>query len=266
MFFEKPSKMNPDKLYLMCKCVLALSIAFACIYTPLTITKQIDLQLTGLRKDAKIEIQDTRKAAVKEIQDTRLALVKEIQDTRKDTVYLVNTRFDSLQGYVDAWIQTADTRIGSIQTDAFTRLDAFSVNVNNQLTTTNKHIGNLTDTYTALPVKIGSRFNEQTNCEVNRLCWQNIATDMMIDARYGFRDFSESSKVFKSQFPIFVDNTNKITTNFAGITHNIDVWTHPRWYEKLLGYTVKGAQIYTLFNQPTQAITGTITTVVQSGK
>jgi hypothetical protein len=221
--------------------------------------------LTGLRNDAKIEVQVTREAAV-----------KEIHDSRQDIVALVNVRFESLQKTVVRLADKADKRIDSVETktfelannlrtDSFKRIDKLEIDANTQITTLNGNVGKLLTEYSNLPAKVGAklneRFGEQTDCLNNRLCVQNLVTDMMIDTRYGMRDFSEASKLFSQKFPIFLDHSEKITNNFAGITKNIEYWTHPRWYYRVLDYGVKGVTGYGILRPASQAVTGTISLI-----
>lgn len=262
---EKPLRTGWDFAYIVCKCVLVLSIAFAFVYTPLVSTKTIKSELKATRESAIIEIQDTRKAAV-----------KEIHDSRQDIIALVNVRFESLQKSALKLATKADNRIGSVEkntfqlandlrTDSFKRIDTAESHANTQITTLNGNVGKLLTEYTKLPSKVGAklneRFGEQTDCVNNRLCVQNLASDMMIDARYGMRDFSEASKLFSKDLPIFLDHSKQITGNFAGISKNIEYWSHPRWYYRVLDYGVKGVTGYGIVRPATQVVSGTISLI-----
>lgn len=245
-----------EKAYLLSKCILVLSIAFAFIYTPLAIHS--------------------------ELQSARKDVILEVRSTRNEAKELINSRFDSLQGSVSSWInvvdrrlysieKTADKRLGSIETktvslasnfssDFFSRFDKLESDVNGQLTVTNNHIGEVSKSWSNIPSVIGSRFDVQTDCEKNKLCFQNLLTDTLIDVRYTTRDISTTTQLFNSAVPIWTKNTTEITTSFANTSKNIDRLTKPRWYDRLLGYTLNGAILYRQINPGINVVTEVVKT------
>ena len=265
--------MSLEKFLILSKAVLCLSVAAtALIVFPFV----VNYQLTALRSSATIEI----------------------DQTRKETIALVDRRMDSLQGNVDGWIKITDNRLSSLEgntyglaaslrkdtfsaiadtrkdmfgalvtvkADAFTRIDTLSLNIDKQLTKTNESISTVTTAYADIPVVVGARFDKQTDCSKNALCWQNLTTDTLTNLRYTGRDFSIASQTFTAGFPTILDNSTKITANFAGITSNINKLTTPHWYDRVLGYAVNGAILYSTMN-PVTNIGVTVAKVVSSQK
>jgi uncharacterized protein YoxC len=232
-----------DKLVLVSKSLMFLALAFTFISTPIIINRQ----LTSLRKDATIQI----------------------SALRTDTVKLVNTHADSLKEFTTLLFDKTNQRIGSIQNDLLVRTDTltrlvdlsannlndqlttFNTNLNNQETVLNTNIAQVTSTYAALPATIGSRINQQTDCNTNGLCWQNLTTDVLTNFRYTGRDISDVSKTFNAGFPGLMKDSNDITANVAAITGNFKRLTTPHWYDRVLGYALNGAILYRSLNPVT---------------
>lgn len=251
-----PFKTWLEHIFLVSKCVLALSIAFAFIYTPIAV---------------KTELQSTRKAAI-----------IELQATRTEAAGLINSRFDSLQSNIGSWIKVADRRLGSIEktadnrlgsletntlslasdirSDLFTQVDKIEKTLDKQLTVTNSNVGEVTKAWAVVPAQVGARINTQTDCEKNKLCFQNLLADTLIDVRYTSRDVSQASQTFSGAIPVWTKNTTDITTSFANTSKNIDRLTTPKWYDRALGYALNGAILYRQFNPATSVVT----TVVQA--
>lgn len=251
-----PFKTRLEQAYLICKCLLVLSIAFACVYTPVVVRS--------------------------ELQSARKDVILEVQATRTDAKDLVNTRFDSLQNSVGGWLKVADRRLASLEkttdnrlgsiekntftlasdlrTDVFKRVDKIEGDLNTQLTTTNSHVGEVTKAWAIVPSTVGARLDKQTDCATNKLCFQNLFADTMIDVRYTARDVSTASQTFGAAVPVWTKNTTDITTSFANTSKNIDRLTTPKWYDRVLGYALNGAILYRQFNPATNVVT----TVVQA--
>jgi hypothetical protein len=221
-----------------------------------------------------------------------------VAQTKTETIALVDRRFDNLQGGVDSWIKIADHRIASLETntygllgsvrkdafsaiadtrrdmfgaivetrtDAFTKIDTIASNLDKQLTKTNESISTLTTAYADIPATVGARFGKQTDCGHNALCWQNLTTDTLTNLRFTGRDVSMASKTFSEGFPGLMKDSGQITTNFASITKNFNKLTTPHWYDRLFGYAMNGALLYSRIN-PIGNIGVTVTQVVASQK
>lgn len=241
--------------------ILALCTAFAVVWLAIYVPRVLDNQLTSLRNDVKIESSNTR---------------KEILGT-------VNENFTKLFGFANQSVQITNNRIGSIQKDLFAsidnikteslaRVDNLNNTANNQLTETNKSIAKLSDAYSKIPEVVGARFDKQTNCDMNGLCWQNMITDTMVQTRYAARDFGLASQTFQTQFPLLMNdskivsdslalNVPKITASIAGVADNIEKLTHPHWYDRLLGYALNGAILYRELNPATMVVSGAVAAV-----
>ena len=239
-----------EKFLVLSKSILCLSVAVTILFV---IPYIINSQLTALRNDAKTELENYKTTTTK----------------------LINARADSLQTFVTTNVNTIDKRIDSIEGRTFkltsnvetglldlinqnlgefnsnlnTQLGILNTNLNTQLGTfnTNNNAGPLITEYTDLP----KRFDLQTDCTVNALCWQNLATDTLVNFRFTGRDISTSTKVFNEGFPILMKGADTTVTNFASITDNINKLTKPKWYDRLLGYGLNGVIIYRDLNPVT---------------
>jgi len=237
------------RFILITKGIMFLCIAFAFFYTPFIINHQ----LTSFHQDAIIQV----------------------SALRTDTVKLIDTRANSLQEFATRLFDKTNKRVGSIQADTFKRIDnlipvvnnsnqilndqltLFNKNLNNQETTLNTNIATLTAVYSVVPTQVASRFNMQTDCMVNELCWQNLTTDLLTNLRYTARDVSDASKTFNTGFPALMKDSNQIASNFDAITGNFKKLTNPRWYDRIIGYGMNAAVIYRNLNPVTSvAITG----------
>lgn len=194
----------------------------------------------------------------------------ETQSTLNHSVSVVNTTFDK-------------------------QLTTLNTNVNNQLTKINNKLGTslttfdnnsttLTNQYAKVP-DFAKRFDNQTDCEHNDLCWQNMFTDVLRDTRYTARDVSESSKSqaqsilsisnnvdrltnkMDSTADKFNKNSDSILTNFndfskhmASISNSTDLFvqrvTKHHWYDSLINYTLYGSSIYYNIGRATGHIRG----------
>jgi hypothetical protein len=256
--------MTVEKFLTLSKSILCLSIAASFLFVMPYI---INSQLTSARKDVTIEF----------------------DAYRNDTVKLVNTRFDSLQIFTTGLFDKTNARIGSLEDKTFTlaynlRTDTFSEianlhqdsfnqigvlnnTLNSQLgtfnTNLNNNIGQLTTAYVGIPAAIGSRFDRQTDCVHNALCWQNMTSDTLTNLRFTGKDISTTMKVFSDGYPHMQDQFDLTVSNFASITTHINKLTTPHWYDRVLGYALNGALLYRNLNPVTnitltgvQAISG----------
>jgi len=249
--------MDLFKSFLISKILLCLSLCFFFITTPLYIRSE----LTALRNDATIQL----------------------NSIRTDTVKLVNARADSLQSTVTSLFDKTNARVDSIETktfdlasdlrtdtflladnirrDSFTQIGILNDHLDSQMTALNSHLDSqfgvfngsvtkVTDAYAGIP----ARFDRQTDCDHNALCWQNLTTDTLTNFRFTGRDISASTKVFNDGFPVLMAGFQESVTNFASITKNVNRLTTPKWYDRLLGYGLNGVIIYRNLNPVTNVI------------
>jgi hypothetical protein len=249
--------MTVEKLYIISKIVLVFTLAVVLAVTPIIVNRQ----LTALRNDATIQI----------------------NSFRTDTEKLVNMRADSLQSTVTGLFDKTNARVDSIETktfdlasdirkdtflladnvrqDSFTQIAALNDHLDSQMTALNNHVDSqfgvfngsvmkVTDAYAGIP----ARFDRQTDCDHNALCWQNLTTDTLTNFRFTGRDISASTKVFNDGFPVLMTGFQTSVTNFASITTNINRLTTPKWYDRLLGYGLNGVIIYRNLNPATNVV------------
>lgn len=243
-----------SKFLMVSKGLMFLALAFFFVATPLV----INYQLTSTRKSVNLQLDNTREAL-----DSWLGKadgrIDKVQTSLNDWLKVADNRISSLQDTADKRIssleKTTDKRlaslevstfdqIGQIQTNTFDALRNVSVNLDSQMTTLNSNVGDLTKAYANIPSVVGKRFEVQTNCTINQLCWQNMATSILRDGRYAALDISSASLEFKKGFPTIVGNVTSITGSFSKTSDNIARITTPHWYDRLLGYGLNGALLY----------------------
>lgn len=228
--------MKDSTVYVYCKSIAALALAIALITTPIIVNHQ----LTELRKDAVVEIETSRNSV--------LATVDDKFDQLQNTVLQIGDKADKRLASIE---YLADNRLGSLQRETLAevanssdqlmnKVDTLTNVVDRQLTVTNVSVAKLSDVYSVLPDQIGSRFEKQTNCTLNDLCWQNMGTALLRDARFTAVDVSRVSKQFEVGFPQFQTNTEKLSLNLAGIAENVNKITKPHWYDRLLNLGIGG--------------------------
>jgi hypothetical protein len=220
---------------------------------------------------------------LKETSNETLALAKE---TRDQTISLVRetkdqtiSRIDSLRTdtfkFLDKTTVRLDKRIASIQDGTFNRIDkaqsevlvrvdGIGSDLNHQLEVTNKTVADLANQYAEIPSdvkRVASRFDEQTDCENNELCWQNMTSDLLIDTRNVMRDGSSTFRIVNSAIPKFVNDSTEVSAsvaknmpiiadNIAKTSEHIQKITKPKWYDKILSYGISGGLLYFTAKKP----------------
>ena len=219
------------------------------------------------------EVQTTTKSVATTIQtlpgtvDTRLASIQ------SDVLKKIDTVQDKLTTEVNAVADKSDKRLEAVQSGVVTTLNEqlteTNKNLNAQLTETNKSINTLVTAYADIPSQVTARYNQDFgtffDCKTNQLCLQGQASDTLFALRTTSRDASTTFTGIQNTLPKLEDNvltmttsvataTPLITKNFADITTNINKFTKPKWYDRLIGYGLQGAIIYRNIN-PVTAVT-----------
>jgi len=183
------------------------------------------------------------------------------ENSQKLTNEITNLRSDTF-GYLDNTTNKLDSRINSIENKLFKQMNSIEKNTFSSIKNIESELILLSKDYRTIPQgtqRVFSKFENQTDCNINDYCWQNLTTDLLIDTRNTVRqtsktfntefpkvtkDVSEITRTFNIKFPIIVDNTTKITDNAQNITQNINRLTKPRWYDKLIGWGVNSSIVY----------------------
>lgn len=209
-------------------------------------------------------LKHTADESLRLVSETKRETLNEVREVRKETfLFLGDTR------------KVIDNRLDSIQRDSFKRIDRthdsvisevhiIGNNLNSQLTQTNKTVEGLAKEYSEIPKGfkiIATRFDDQTNCTINDLCWQNITSDLLIDTRSMVRNGTSTFRQFNSQVPSIVANT-KIISDAVAINlpptaasiqktaDHIQKITTPHWYDRLLSYSISGGLLYFTAKKP----------------
>lgn len=199
-----------------------------------------------------------------------------VTDSRKEILATVNYQSGQILEHVDKLTATTDRRLASIQKDTFntvnlasdranTQLTVIAQNTNAQLNTLNNSVGEVTKTYAKIPQTLASRFDIQTDCERNSICWQNMLTDTLRDVRYSANDVGAASKTISESLPLLVNDSTKVSAalalNIPKITNNVDQITisvnrllKPHWYDRVLGYSLAGVELYRAVNPATLVV------------
>lgn len=212
-------------------------------------------EVIDLSQFVKQTITETQKETFREINSLRSDTKEQINDIRTDTFLFLNGTTDKL-----------NTRISSVQKDIFLRIDENSNKIDGHLTVAltqvNNHLNkvdSLVDVYAALPDRVNNqfqeKFGEQTDCQTNELCWQNMTTDLLVDTRNVVRDGSKTFRTVDASIPkLLTDATtvsNTVADNLPPTAKSIQLTadhiqkiTTPHWYDRVLSYGISGGLLY----------------------
>lgn len=195
-------------------------------------------------------IQDKLNSLEKEVVLTRDVSLTEIQLLRKDTFdYLINTT-DKLDNRISSIEGNTFDAITLLREDTFDSVSLIENDIMSKVDNMQNTVDTLATNYSTIPKNINNlyeRFDVQTDCEINDLCWQNMTSDLLIDTRNVMRDGSITFQTVNQSVPKITEDvttmtssisesTPKITENIADITENINKITKPKWYNKAMSY------------------------------
>jgi hypothetical protein len=212
-------------------------------------------EVIDLSQFVKQTITETQKETFREINSLRSDTKEQINDIRTDTFLFLNGTTDKL-----------NTRISSVQKDIFLRIDENSNKIDGHLTVAltqvNNHLNkvdSLVDVYAALPDRVNNqfqeKFGEQTDCQTNELCWQNMTTDLLVDTRNVVRDGSKTFRTVDASIPKLLTDANTVSNTVADnlppmaksiqlTADHIQKITTPHWYDRVLSYGISGGLLY----------------------
>ena len=173
-----------------------------------------------------------------------------------------------------------DKRLASIQDQTMSKLDTLNANFNNQLTQTNINFNNqmsktnqsfsdFTQIYEKIPAIVADRLDPYTDCKINDLCLQGQLSDSLFAIRTTSRNISETMLSINHTLPLVESDVTKVADSLAvgvpkivmnvdEISHNINVITHPHWYDRIISYAGLGIGMYRNLNPVTNlTISGT---------
>jgi len=258
--------MTLEKFLVLNKSILCISVAASLlVVTPFIVNRQ----LTAFRNDVNIQLSSLRndsKTLINERADSLQSTVVTLFDKTNDRVSSLERNTFNLANDLR---EDSFGAIGDVRKDLFARVDTLggtlNSNLNTQMSSLNSTIGDVAKPYKEMPGVLATRFDRQTDCDHNALCWQNLTTDVLTNFRFTGRDLSTSAKVFSDGFPVIETGIQTSVTNFASITTNINKLTTPKWYDRLLGYGLNGVMIYRNLN-PVTNLTVKGTQVISSLK
>ena len=218
------------------------------------------------------EVIDLSQFTKQTINQTQIQTFKEISSLRSDTKDQLNAIRTDTFLFLNSTTKQLNTRISSVQKDTFLRIDDNANKIDGHLTLAltqiNDHLNkvdSLVDVYAALPDQVNSqfqeKFGEQTDCQINELCWQNMTTDLLIDTRNVVRDGSKTFRTVDASIPkLLTDATtvsNTVAENLPPTAKSIQLTadhiqkiTTPHWYDRVLSYGISGGLLYFTAKKP----------------
>jgi archaellum component FlaC len=206
-----------------------------------------------------------------------------------------NAHLNNLTYELEQFTSVVDKQTTILQSNLNTRTKEITTTLDNtskdlnlrakEITSTLGQVGNNVETVStkivSIPDDFKNQFKSQFDCENNGYCWPNLITDDLIASRKTLQDVSlasvtinnavpQATLAFTKSFnllsndtlPALSTNLKIITGNVGEVTANIKKLTTPKWYDRILGYGVNGAIIYSHIN-PVSAV---ITTVMSQAK
>ena len=137
-----------------------------------------------------------------------------VENTKTQSLNEITAIRSDVFSYLYATNKQLDTRLNVIQKQTFSQIDSLQTSVLQRLDTTNNTISKVADNYSTIPTTINkftNRFDAQTNCDINELCWQNLTTDLMIDTRNVVRDGATTFRLIDDNIPQLTKNTTDIS-------------------------------------------------------
>ena len=186
----------------------------------------------------------------KEVIATRNISLNEIKLLRKDTFnYLIDTT-NKIDNHVSFIETNTFSEINSLRKETFNSIDVIESDIMSRIDNMQSTVDIIANDYSTIPKNINNlyqRFDLQTDCDVNDLCWQNMTSDLLIDTRNVMRDGSVTFRTVNSSVPQITqdvslmtntisNSTPIITKNISEITENVNEMTRPKWYQKVLSY------------------------------
>jgi hypothetical protein len=176
--------------------------------------------------------------------------LNEIKLLRKDTFEYLNDTTTRIDNHVSFIETNTFNEIKSLRKDTFNRIDVIESDIMFRVDSMQFTVDNLANDYSTIPKNINTlyqRFDIQTDCDANDLCWQNMTSDLLIDTRNVMRDGSVTFREVNKSVPKITqdvslmtntisNSTPIITKNISEITENVNEMTRPKWYQKVLSY------------------------------
>lgn len=228
-----------DGILLAFKCAALAAVVFMCVALGLLFLQARDVT-----------------AELPELTRSEMTLTRQFLDQRLNAISgEVQVLYGKLSSDVRFVATAADERLGSVEHGV---LDV----VDRQLTQTNSSVDKVATAYAGIPAHVAAQLEPYTNCDANELCWQGQVSDVMLAARNASRDVSRTlftvnqavppiaasvetgAAAFKTGFP-------RMVVSAGNTAANIDRLTKPRWYDRLIGYSLNGLLMYRQLNPGT---------------
>ena len=219
------------------------------------------------------------RGATRAVSSLSVAIPREIQETRSDLTYEIDMARDGLMDQVEAVRVGAFGQIAALRADTFGELGTLRTDVMGQMTeirtTADRRIG---DSLARVDVALGEIHEIRGDFQpilahVNNITEHADEASKVLFARNALPaqllgltaatkvtmgEWAQLSRDAQRALPGFLDqgksiagNVQLATLRFSNVADNVDRLTKPKWYDRVLGYTLNGAVLYRQMNPAT---------------
>jgi len=198
------------------------------------------------------EIRATRAALVGEADAARQDLTRQLAATRAAALALSDRQATAFRAGLLA--QTADLtsttsrQIGGTLSQVDSTLAA-TASLERDLQPTLRHSA-------AIAAQVDGALPMFLDCDHNADCVFNRYVGVSRGIETAATDVSGMSRDFRRDWPAYLKTWQDIGVQTDGFIANMNRLTKPRWYDRLIGYTLNGAVIYRTMNPVGAAVTG----------
>jgi hypothetical protein len=202
--------------------------------------------VSGLPVAVSTAVKDTRSALVQQVAATREDLVNQIAAARKDAFGQIATLRGDVMGEVTQIRTTADRRIG----DTLGRVDVALGEI--------EEIRGDFKPILAHVNSISQHTDDATAVLFRRDALPAQILGLTAATKVTMGEWAQLSREAQRALPGFLDQGKSIAGNvqiatfrFSNVADNVDRLTKPKWYDRILGYTLNGAILYRNLNPAT---------------
>lgn len=198
------------------------------------------------------EIRLTRAALLHEADAARQDLTHQIAAARVTALALSDRQATAFRTGILAqtadFSDTAGRRIGGTLSQIDSAL-ATTASLESELRPTLRHSA-------AIAAQIDDSLPMFLDCDHNPDCVFNRYVGVSRGIETAATDVSGMSRDFRRDWPAYLKTWQDIGVQTDGFVANMNRLTRPRWYDRLIGYTLNGVVIYRSLNPVGAAVTG----------
>lgn len=198
------------------------------------------------------EIRLTRAALVHQADAARQDLTRQVAAARVAALDLSDRQATAFRTGILAQAATfgdaADSRLGGTLSRIDTAL-ATTTSIELELRPTLRHSA-------AIAAQIDASLPMFLDCDHNPDCVFNRYVGVSRGVETAATDVSGMSRDFRRDWPAYLKTWQDIGVQTDGFVSNMNRLTHPRWYDRLIGYGLNGVVIYRSLNPVGAAVNG----------